>query len=101
MRRRALRSPADAVRLREIATLARYVAGGPRVAGGPAVAGEPAEAGGPTVAGPGRWLAEHEAKALLRAGGVGVPDGRLVAGEDDAVRRWPTWACDPLKLSSP
>ena len=33
----------------------------------------------------GRWLAEHEAKALLRAAGIAVVDGRVVAGEDDAV----------------
>ena len=33
----------------------------------------------------GRWLAEHEAKALLRAAGIPVVDGRVVAGEDDAV----------------
>jgi acetyl-CoA synthetase len=31
------------------------------------------------------WLAEHDAKARLRAAGVPVVDGRLVAGEDDAV----------------
>ena len=35
--------------------------------------------------GAGRWLAEHEAKALLRTAGVAVVDGRLVHGEDDAV----------------
>jgi acetyl-CoA synthetase len=35
--------------------------------------------------GAGDWLAEHDAKALLRAHGVSVPDGRIVAGEDDAV----------------
>jgi acetyl-CoA synthetase len=34
---------------------------------------------------PGRWLAEHEAKALLRRRGVPVVPGRLVADEDDAV----------------
>ena len=32
-----------------------------------------------------RWLAEHETKALLRAAGIPVVDGRVVAGEDDAV----------------
>ena len=32
-----------------------------------------------------RWLPEHEAKALLRSAGIPVVDGRLVAGEDDAV----------------
>jgi acetyl-CoA synthetase len=33
----------------------------------------------------GRWLAEHEVKARLRAAGLPVVDGRLVAGEEDAV----------------
>jgi acetate---CoA ligase (ADP-forming) len=33
----------------------------------------------------GAWLAEHEAKALLRAAGVSVPGGRLVGDADDAV----------------
>jgi acetyl-CoA synthetase len=71
--------PADATRLREMAAACRVSAAGP----GP----------GPGSAGPlcdlppraGRWLAEHEAKALLRAAGIAVVDGRLVAGEDDAV----------------
>ena len=31
------------------------------------------------------WLSEHESKELLRAGGVDVVEGRLVADEDDAV----------------
>ena len=31
------------------------------------------------------WLAEHEAKQLLRAARLPVVDGRLVAGEDDAA----------------
>jgi acetyltransferase len=31
------------------------------------------------------WLAEDEAKAVLRAGGVPVPDGGVVADADDAV----------------
>jgi acyl-CoA synthetase (NDP forming) len=34
---------------------------------------------------PGRWLAEHEAKALLRSRGVPVVRGRLALNEDDAV----------------
>jgi acetate---CoA ligase (ADP-forming) len=34
----------------------------------------------------GTWLSEAESKALLRAAGVAVPPGRVVAGEDDAVR---------------
>ncbi len=33
----------------------------------------------------GTWLSEHESKELLRAGGVDVVEGRLVADEDDAV----------------
>jgi acetyl-CoA synthetase len=36
---------------------------------------------GPAAAPPGRWLAEHEAKALLREAGIPVPDGVVV---DDA-----------------
>ncbi len=32
------------------------------------------------------WLAEHEAKHLLRLAGVPVPDGRVVSDEEDAVR---------------
>jgi acetyl-CoA synthetase len=32
------------------------------------------------------WLSEHEAKALLRAGGVDVVDGRVVLDAADAVR---------------
>jgi acetate---CoA ligase (ADP-forming) len=35
--------------------------------------------------GDGSWLAEHEAKALLRERGARVVDGRLVSGEIDAV----------------
>jgi acyl-CoA synthetase (NDP forming) len=31
------------------------------------------------------WLAEHEAKQLLRAGGVAVVEGRLAPGEEEAV----------------
>ncbi|MGH2869816.1 MAG: acetate--CoA ligase family protein [Solirubrobacteraceae bacterium] len=60
-----LRSPGDAARLREIGALARALDGRGRQAG--------------------EWLAEDEAKALLRAEGLSVPDGRTVAGEDDAV----------------
>jgi acyl-CoA synthetase (NDP forming) len=33
----------------------------------------------------GPWLSEHDAKELLRAGGVEVVDGRLVAGIEDAL----------------
>jgi len=34
---------------------------------------------------PGAWLAEHEAKALLRGAGVAVVEGRTVAGEAEAL----------------
>src|SRR5690349_8754092 len=40
--------------------------------------------GGATTAG--RWLAEHEAKALLRGRGLAVVPGRVAADEEDAVR---------------
>jgi acyl-CoA synthetase (NDP forming) len=43
-----------------------------------AIAAEPTRA-------PGAWLAEHEAKARLRAAGVPVVPGRVVAGEEDAA----------------
>ena len=60
----ALRQPpGDPARLREIGA----AAGLPR----------PAPADG--------WLAEHEAKQLLRAAELPVVEGRLVDGEDDAV----------------
>jgi acyl-CoA synthetase (NDP forming) len=36
----------------------------------------------------GRWLAEHEAKDLLRLRGVPVVRGRLASREDDAVAIW-------------
>jgi succinyl-CoA synthetase beta subunit len=42
-------------------------------------------AAGAAGAGGGRWLAEHEAKALLRGAGVAVVPGRAAADEDDAV----------------
>ena len=34
----------------------------------------------------GRWLAEHEAKALLEEAGIPVPDGRLARNPGDAAR---------------
>jgi len=58
----------DPARLREIATATR---------------GRPAPAG-PSPNGT-RWLAEHEAKELLRSAGVPAVEGRLVESEDDAV----------------
>ena len=61
----ALRAPAaDPERLREIAAAAADSREGP----GAAV-----------------WLSEHDAKDLLRAGGVDVVDGRLVADAPDAL----------------
>jgi acetyl-CoA synthetase len=60
---------ARARRLRSIAATARQVLAG-------AAGSEPA------------WLAEHGAKAMLRAAGVSVPAGRVVDGEDDAVAAW-------------
>jgi acetyl-CoA synthetase len=58
-------APGDPQRLREIATTARQAA-----------RSDPAN---------GEWLAEHEAKALLRSRGLPVPEGRVVLGEDDAA----------------
>jgi acyl-CoA synthetase (NDP forming) len=49
-----------------------------------------------------RWLAEHEAKALLRARGVPVVDGLLALKEDEAVEAFSALAGPvALKLSSP
>jgi acetyl-CoA synthetase len=62
-----------AARLRAIGAVAR--ADVARSPGADAVGG----------AGAGRWLAEHEAKALLRRAGVAVVPGRAAAGEDDAL----------------
>jgi acyl-CoA synthetase (NDP forming) len=58
---------ADPARLWEIAATARSAAAG---------------------GGDGEWLAEHEAKELLRGAGVAVPDGRTVGSEADAVAAW-------------
>jgi acetyl-CoA synthetase len=56
-----------------------------------------------TGATPGDWLAEHEAKALLRSAGLPVVDGRLAADGDDAVAAWGELGGGPvaLKLSAP
>ena len=71
-----LRAPGSAPRLRAIAEAARLSAPTMHPS---AVPGRllPAEADA--------WLAEHEAKALLRAAGVMVPPGRVVADADAAV----------------
>ena len=67
----ALDAPApDPARLGEIGTATRRVR---------AALGSPGGVNGR------RWLPEHEAKQLLRAGGLAVVEGRLVDGEDDAV----------------
>jgi acetate---CoA ligase (ADP-forming) len=61
------RRPPDGARLRSIAATARRgVVGGSSVVAG-------------------RWLAEHEGKALLRAAGVPVADGVVVDSVQDAV----------------
>jgi acetate---CoA ligase (ADP-forming) len=60
------RAPADPQRLRTIAATARAIRGEGRLAGG-------------------AWLAEHEAKTLLREAGVSVPEGRIVSGEEDVL----------------
>jgi acyl-CoA synthetase (NDP forming) len=82
--------PPDAARLREMAAASRAsgTAAPGSAAAGPADA-TPAGAGSaspvcdlPSLP---RWLAEHEVKALLRAAGIPVVAGRVVAGEDDAV----------------
>jgi acetate---CoA ligase (ADP-forming) len=49
-----------------------------------------------------RWLAEHEAKALLRARGVPVVGGRLALNEDEAVSVFRDLASPvALKVSAP
>jgi acetate---CoA ligase (ADP-forming) len=56
-----------------------------RPAGDPARLREIASASARPPLGANGWLAEHEAKELLRSGGVPVVQGRLAPGEDDAV----------------
>ena len=51
-----------------------------------------AAAGGVAGAAHDGWLAEHEAKQLLRAARLPVVEGRLVADEDDAVAALASWA---------
>jgi acetate---CoA ligase (ADP-forming) len=75
------RPPGDPARLREIAA----------AAGGAA-----------RPSGDDGWIGEIEAKELLRAGGVAVPDGRVAADADEAVAAareigWPV----AMKLSAP
>ena len=75
------REPGDGARLRAIAGAAAAVASG-------------AESNT-------EWLAEHDSKAMLRAGGVAVPDGRVLEGEDDAVAALASLGAPlVLKLSS-
>jgi acetyl-CoA synthetase len=50
----------------------------------------------------GRWLAEHEAKELLRARGVPIPRGRLVHDEQEALAAFRELGSPVvLKMSSP
>jgi acyl-CoA synthetase (NDP forming) len=56
-----------------------------RPAGDPAHLREIAAASARASLGANGWLPEHEAKELLRSGGVPVVQGRLAPGEDDAV----------------
>jgi acyl-CoA synthetase (NDP forming) len=78
---RALASPAgDPERLREIAAACRSP--------------QPAEAG--------EWLAEHDAKSLLRDQGVQTAEGRVVRHEDDAAMALAELGGNvAVKLSSP
>ena len=78
----ALRQPpGDPGRLREIGAAAAAQQQPPgRASDGRAAT---APGGGPARAD--GWLAEHEAKQLLRAARLPVVEGRLVDGEDDAV----------------
>jgi acetate---CoA ligase (ADP-forming) len=71
--RALLGRPGDAARLDAIAAVT--------------VAPDPAgSSGGAMLAGSaGAWLAEHEAKDLLRSFGIAVPDGEVVADADAAV----------------
>ena len=74
--------PADAGRLREMAAAARGAVAQRLRAG--------------------RWIAEHEVKAMLRAAHIPVVDGRIVAGEDDAVAALAELGAPvAVKLSSP
>jgi acetyl-CoA synthetase len=72
--------PANPARLREIAAATRP---GPRSNGR-------------------RWLAEHEAKELLRAAGLATVEGRVVSDDDDAVAALSELGGDvAVKLSAP
>jgi acetate---CoA ligase (ADP-forming) len=78
---RALRTPpGGAVRMREVAAAAAGVAHG----------------------GEGQWMAESDAKDMLRAAGIPVPDGELVDDEDEAVSVWARFGAPvAIKLSAP
>jgi acyl-CoA synthetase (NDP forming) len=73
-----------------------------RPAGDPARLREIAVARAGRSVGANGWLAEHEAKDLLRSGGVSVVEGRLAPGEEEAVAIL-TEIGEPvaLKLSGP
>jgi acyl-CoA synthetase (NDP forming) len=81
--------PGDPVRLREIATRARAGTRPPQ---------EPPPA---TARAAGGWLAEHEAKARLRAAGLPVVPGRLVATAEEAVAALAEYGRLALKRSAP
>jgi acetate---CoA ligase (ADP-forming) len=98
--------PGDPVRLREIARATKPHQAGNRPPGGsPPAAAEAAGAwlaadgpSGPAAAG---WLAEHEAKARLRAAGLPVVPGRLAATADEAVAALAEYGRVALKRSEP
>jgi acyl-CoA synthetase (NDP forming) len=70
-----------------IASRLRSIAEAATSAPGTAADGRRAITGGASVArfGGGRWLAEHEAKALLARAGVAVVPGRTARDEEDAL----------------
>ncbi len=51
-----------------------------------------------TLDGDGRWLAEHEAKALLAEAGIAVPAGRLARNPGDAARAFEELGGGPVAL---
>ena len=50
------------------------------------------------LSGAGRWLAEHEAKALLAEAGIAVPSGRLARNPGDAARAFEELGGGPVAL---
>jgi acetate---CoA ligase (ADP-forming) len=81
--------------------------GAPHVGSGPAPDGErlreiaATARRGDALGGPGPWLAEHEAKALLREAGIAVPDCAVVGDAEAAVAALATVGPEiVLKLSA-